>query len=548
MKKLTALLLALVLVFSLAACGGDTGASPTPTGSAPSSTTPDGGTPSTPVSTEPREVTVALSTASFDLSPFGGDSGSRHIIRHQMYAFLFSANDLGDEVTALDSEVGKTATLTAPDTCEVEIYDYVVDSKGNPINAHDVVWCYEYAKAKGDFDKITSNLKSIRAIDDYKVEIVANGIGAGVMEILLTYVPIVSQEWFENASEEERTSNPACTGAYQMIDFVSGSSVVLERVEDYWQTDDLRGYLAAAPMQRINYIVITEGAQRSIALENEEIDVSQVTATEVYRFEDNDDFNVAKFDDGRFNVMMFNCDNGSVFDNQKLRQAVLYAIDFSAVAQGYGNLEGSYNTLKDFCSSAAGDFNPAWSGEDYYDYDPVKAAELLTEAGYAPGELKIRLMNQNSTTTNAGMAVIQAYLGEIGIEVEILSYDQALFNSYKYDSTQWDIICDSKFTVGFVTDAWAMCFDTRGFQNGTANFVHDDHFQELLLAAMEVHDTASIDAFHYYLKEQAYGVGMFHQYKLFVSQAGITELETDGSRNLAINASTFADDYESVVS
>ncbi len=500
-----------------------------------------------------KSVTYALNRASFDLSPFGGDSGPRDTIKFQLYDYLTVQQSFGTPVEKLQGEMAKQITRVDSVTCNVELYDYIHDSQGNAITAADVVWAYTYAKNKGDFGKIASYLESITAIDDYNVQIVATNAGAGVMEALLTGVPIISQAWFESASDEEKTGNPATTGTYRITNFITGSTVELEAVPDYWQTDmSLRSYLGMQAIGKIYYKVITENAMRTIGLENKELDAAPVAATEVYRFQNTDGtakdgWTVLSNENGRFNVLMFNCDEGSVFANKELRQAVLYGIDFEQVRQGYGNTETSGKTMHDFCVPVAGDYNPQWDSEEYYDYNLEKAQQLLAEAGYKPGDLKVRLMNQNSTTTNAGVAVIQAYLSELGIDVEILSYDQALFNAYKFDSTQWDIIVDSKYTTDYVVSAWALCFDNRSFENGTANFVHDSELQALLEDSISIHDAASIDAFHYYLKDQAYGIGMFFNYSYFVAQGGITNIGLDGTRNVAMNASTYADDYETVV-
>jgi len=534
MKRTFALLLGLILVCAGIYAGGGTQTSSAGAG---------------------KEVTLSLSSASFDLSPFGGDSGSRHTIRWQLYSRLFGPPDLGATLDQLQGEVAKSVTFPSPDTAVVQIYNYVKDSKGNAINANDVVWCYTYGKTQVDFNIVNANLKSIRAIDDYTVEIVATNTGAGVMQALLFSIPIVSQSWFQNASASERTGDPACTGPYHITSYVSGNQVVLEKLPNFWQNNvALRSNAQQQPLDKITYLVKTEAAQRVIALQNKEVDASQVGATDVYRFQKQDGsadpaWTVKAIDNGRFNNLMFNCDpklNGP-FTNQKLRQAVLTAIDFEAVRLGYGNTPTSGKTMHDFCSGAASDYNKKWDSEPYYNYDVAKAKQLMADAGFKPGQLKIRMMNQNSTTANAGMAVIQSMLAAIGIDAQILSYDQALFNTYKYDSTQWDIIVDSKFTMGFVVDAWALCFDARSFQNGTANFVHDDKLQSLLMDAMQKHDAASIDAFHYYLLDQAYGVGMFYNYQYWVAQSGITNIGTEGTRNVAINISTFAPDYKTVV-
>ncbi len=551
-KRILTLVLAISMVLSLAACGNSAKPSnTTPSGAAPSSSA--SGTPSGDASSKYKEATYALSSASFDLSPFGGDSGSRHAIRYQLYDFLAVQEQFGEPVDKLQGQMAKSMTMKNEVTCEVKLYDYIKDCQGNPIKASDVVWAYEYAKKQGDFGKIGSYMKSIKAMDDFTVEIVANSAGAGVMETLLTGVPIVSQKWFEGASDSDKTSNPACTGTYKITELVTGSTVVVEAVKDYWQTDKAAlSYLGHQPVDKITYKVITEAAMRTIGLENKELDAAPVTATEVHRFMNDDGsskdgWTVLANENGRFNVLMFNCDKGSVFENKTLRQAVLYAIDFEQVRLGYGNTASSGSTMHDFCVPVAGDYNKAWDSEDYYSHNVEKAKTLLAEAGYKPGQLKIRLMNQNSTTANAGMAVIQAFLGEIGIEVEILSYDQALFNTYKFDSTQWDIIVDSKYTTDYVVSAWALCFDNKSFENGTANFVHDDMLQTLLEKSLYVHDKGSIDEFHNYLKEQAYGVGMFYNYAYIVAQSGITEIGLDGTRNIALNASTYVDNYETVV-
>jgi ABC-type transport system substrate-binding protein len=202
--------------------------------------------------------------------------------------------------------------------------------------------------------------------------------------------------------------------------------------------------------------------------------------------------------------------------------------------------------MHDFCSSAASDYNYKWDTEDYYPFDLVKAKQLMAEAGVKSGT-KIRLMNQNSSTANAGVSVIQAQLAEIGLVVELLSYDQALFNTYKYDSTKWDIIVDTKACYGYVVDVWTQNFNTEGYNNGTANFVHDDKLQKLLMEAVEIHDPASIDAYHYYFTDMAYGSGMFYNYSYFVAQSGITKIVYEGTRNVCLNASEFAPGYKTVV-
>ena len=156
-------------------------------------------------------------------------------------------------------------------------------------------------------------------------------------------------------------------------------------------------------------------------------------------------------------------------------------------------------------------------------------------------------MDQSASLAVIGGDVRQAYLAELGITVELTPADQALFNSYKYDDTKWDMIADSK-GVDYITAGWENVFDARAFENGSACFTHDDKLQELLIAASNVETSTpeTIEAFHDYLKDQAYGVGMFWNYTYYVGQEGITGFQQDGFGNLTPSTVTVADNYASV--
>ena len=157
-------------------------------------------------------------------------------------------------------------------------------------------------------------------------------------------------------------------------------------------------------------------------------------------------------------------------------------------------------------------------------------------------------VHQNSTIATAGMTVVKSFLSDIGIQVNLMPCDQALFNSYKYDDTKWDIIVDSKATSDFATAVWENCFDTKAFENGSACFTHDEKLQELLetAASSATHSDETLDAFHSYLKEMAYGAGLFEYQTFYVFQSGVTEVPQDGFGNITVSTLTVKDDFETL--
>ncbi|MEW4413332.1 ABC transporter substrate-binding protein [Clostridium sp. AN503] len=502
-----------------------------------------------------KNVAFAISSDNGDLSPFGGDSGGRHHTYRMLYDCLCASYGLGQSVEDLQGQIAKSWTVVDSRTVDVELYDYVKDSQGNEIKASDVVYSYEQAIASGTMEKLNGYLDEVKATGNYTLRITLTGSSKGAMEWCLTTVPIVSEAWFSKASDADKTNNPAVTGAYILAENVSGAHTTLKKNEDYWQTDEsLRSYYDTQTFDTITINVQKESSMRVIALENGEVDISQnILSSDIAAFmnEDGtpvDGWNVYPDENGRMNVMMFNNDNSVFADNKELRQAVLYAIDFEGVRLGYGNAAFNGSVCHDFSPDVASDYIDSWKEEDYYDYNVEKAKELLAAAGHPDGGFPVKLMYQNSTTATAGLTVLQSYLAEVGIDCELMPVDQALFNSYKYDNTKWDIIVDSKATSDYVTSVWENVFDTRAFQNGSACFTHDDKLQTLLETAANTETTseAALQEFHDYLKDQAYAVGMFWNYSYYVAQDGITEIPQDGFGNVTASTLGIAEDYVSV--
>lgn len=553
-KKLFSLLLtACMLIGLLAGCGSSD--TPSKTTEAPIETTvPEATEAEVNEPAADKNLVFVISSDNGDLSPFGGDSGGRHHTYRMLYDCLCASYGLGNTVKELQSQIAKSWNVVDGTTVDVEIYDYVKDSKGNHITAEDVVYSYEQAIASGTMEKLNGYLDKVTATGDYTVRITLTSASKGAMEWSLTTVPIISKAWFSAASDADKTSDPATTGAYLLKEFSSGSHTTLERNPDYWQTDEsLRSYYDSQYYNTITINVLKESSMRVIALENGETDACQnVPAAEISTFLNDDGtavdgWSVYPDENGRMNVLMFNNDNSVFADNKELRQAVLYAIDFNSVRLGYGNTPTNGKPCHDFAPNIASDYLDEWDQEDYYDYNLDKAKELMAQAGYPDGGITVSLMYQNSTTATAGLTVLQSYLAEVGITVELNPVDQALFNSYKYDDTKWDMIVDSKATTDFVTTVWQNVFDTNSFANGSACFTHDDQLQALLEAAADAEKSTDDDlrAFHNYLRDQAYAVGMFWNYSYYVAREGLTMCQ-DGFGNVTPSTIVPAADFISV--
>ena len=117
--------------------------------------------------------------------------------------------------------------------------------------------------------------------------------------------------------------------------------------------------------------------------------------------------------------------------------------------------------------------------------------------------------------------VIQSELAEIGIDSEIVSVEDALYQTYKLDPTQFDLILDIKGTDDYCTFPWSLLFDNRSYDGQTANFIVDDKLQSKLEASLspDTHSQDTVDDFEQYLEENAYCYGLYTMNQYIVANS-----------------------------
>lgn len=455
-------------------------------------------------SAEADKVVVGITIDPGNIGPFQGMSAGRIGILFTTYEFLVTKVD-GVRVNCLAKEITKVDDLTY----DVEIYDYITDQAGNHLTASDVAWSYNSGIASGNLPKL-GNIASVEAISEYVTRFTFTSLASGDLDALLMECPIVTQAAYE-ASPDQMATDPVTTSAYQVVDYVSGSKIVYKDTGKYWQTDEsLIPMTSRHNVENIEIDIIPDTAQLTNALKTRAIDVSVwVSATDISDFKDMEGFTVSQMEENTTELLAFNCDTGSVFaDNPELRKAIAYAIDSEVIALGAFN--GDAKPVKTYGNTKYADYVEKWNDEEYYEYDLDKAKELYAASGAS--NLNLKLMYVTSDETAMMATIIQAQLAELGINVELRGYDSQLFNQYKYENKgEWDLLLDEGASSTNLANVYKLAWDRTGYTHGGAiNFVKDDTLQSLMEAAMDeaTHGDETMDAFHQYLKEQCYGIGL----------------------------------------
>ncbi len=530
MKRVCATILAGILCLSvLAGCGSSDEESS-------NSEASDDTVSESPEITDTSTLNIGTQLEWTDMNPYATYTGGAESQYRNVFEYVFDRVD--GELVPL---IGKEFTEIDAKTYEVTIYDNVYDSAGNHITADDVV--FSYMECKNQFSMYVGFLTDYaETIDDYTFRIVAASDRKGLVELILSSVPIVSQAAYE-ASEDNMSSDPVGTGRYELKEYVAGSSTEYTLRDDYWQDEDKTALYSQANIENIKYVYITEPAQLTIALETGTVDaIHRLPATETYHFEDGGDYEgMFDFNTIDYNVVVglnMNASDKSPLADKTLRQAILYAIDNEAILDnaysGYGGVAKTYG------SAYANDYLDQWESEDYYDYDLEKAKELMAQTGYAEGELTLRLLTNNNEAPAELEQIIQTCLMQIGINVEILSYDVALYTAYQENLDEWDMMVGIHTAPDYVTSMWDACFNATRHDGASLGGYADDEMQELLMTAIsaETSDEETMQEFHEYAKEAASNYGLIYQQYFTVSNSNL-EIQCDDMGYVVAGASSF---------
>lgn len=282
--------------------------------------------------------------------------------------------------------------------------------------------------ADGSADEITG----VKVIDDFTVEITLKEpradffYGIGGLNLFPKHIwegiPFAEMRESEFAREKIIGSGP-----FKMSEFVPDQYYVLEAFEQY--------YKGRPHLDRLIFrIGLTDVASWMPGLETDEIQVgNMVNGPDRERVERNESLTVVGAPlPGAMSIWP----NHTRFEDKRILQALIYALDRTAIAEGiYGPgqaLAYEYANI---------DPNHDWISPDIpvYTYDPEKAKALLAEAGWDPNrELKFITYYQTELD-RAVVAAMQQYWADVGVKVSVEHMDAPTFVARFYENPDFDL-------------------------------------------------------------------------------------------------------------
>ena len=445
MKKIIALLLALVMVFALAACAAKTEApaaekkEETPAAEAPKEETKA----EEPAKTEEEKKAEAVAESSVL------QEGNKEYTPSDETLYLankanpnglcplavtsISANNahmvaLYDRLVSYDYTTNTVGPMLAESWEQVDdthvrfhLRKDVKSHAGDPFTANDVIYTVTTGQESGILSNYYGmfNLAECKAEDDYTVVLATTNVEPFFMYTMAnTPLSMLVQASVEKSGglEAESLVPTAGTGPYKFVEWADGSYIKLERNEEYW---DGPAYFKAAEIR-----IITEASARVMNLESGDVDIAlDPDVNALVSLKDNAAFSVVNLPTTNITTMYLNC-SAEPFKDVNARRAVASALNYEAnlkiAAGGYGTLTDTYLPANNVMH-----VSPAAS----YVKTDVEAAKAALAASAYPNGFEFELSYKEDPTMAAFAEMVQGQLAEIGITVNLCPLAAAEFDA-----------------------------------------------------------------------------------------------------------------------
>ena len=352
----------------------------------------------------------------------------------QLYDSLVWLNNDGDIEPALAerwdiSDDGREYTFY--------LREGVTFHNGEPFNADAVVFSWERAKDAGfEYSDQLLEADSVVKVDDYTVKITTPEPNALFFNTLHDIWAMVPPGYFAEVGQEGFDAHPIGTGPYKFVEWVKGDHITFEANLDYWR--------GAPKIQTVIFRPIPESATRVAAIQTGEVDiVTRLSAEEAQSLMGAPNVTIIKYPVTRIYYVAFNnltTGVGQPTEDPLVRQAMNYAVDVDAIVDAL--FDGFAKPATGYV--ATGELG--YGAVEGFTYDPAKAVDLLTEAGYPDGfEMDMACPAGAYSHFEEVCEAIVGYLGEVGIEVNL-----ELMESGQY----WDLEANKELPPLF-GDSWS---------------------------------------------------------------------------------------------
>ncbi len=364
---------------------------------------------------EPNTLVMIIESSPTNLDPRVGIDAQSERIDSLIFDYLLARDEELNVAPSLAErwEIPDPLTYIFHLRCGVRFHD------GRSLTARDVKWTFD--------SLLTGNIRSTRAgayrlvdrvdaPDDFTVIFKMKEPDAALpwnlSEGAVGIVPY--------GSGDEMSRHPVGSGPFRFVSEEMDREVIIERNEDYWGEK--------TKLARVRFAVVPDATTQALELRKGagDVAINSLTPDTVVTLGHEQNLLVEHAAGTRLAYLGFNV-RDPILKDARVRQAIAYALDRQPMIDYLwrGQAQPARSVLPPQSWAYNGDV-PA------YDHDTAKANELLDAAGYPMvNGVRFHITMKTSTDENTRLmvAVMQQQLREVGIALDIRSYEFATFFS-----------------------------------------------------------------------------------------------------------------------
>jgi peptide/nickel transport system substrate-binding protein len=357
---------------------------------------------------------------------------------------LFRSDQQGKPVpylvaTVKENAKGKTITLVLKKG--IKFHD------GTDFNAEAVKWNLDecLASKTPGVEKVTE----VAVVDPYTVKISLSEWDSTVISNF-TQLPglMISPTSCKKNGPQVCASTPVGTGPFQFVSWDKDKQTVYKKFPGYWQKG--KPYIDG-----IEWISVAEPVTREMVFRKGDADLLLTVAPKDVATLEKDGYKVSRNKlPGAMSMVPDSANTQSPFADVRVRRAAQYAIDAAAIVKSiyFGEAEAA----NEWVYKGHWAYNASVQG---FPYNPAKAKQLLTEAGY-PNGFKTKIMYRTNPVQDQVFAAVQGYLKSVGIDAElepiqIARYDQVAFQGGKWDGLIMNAVLSNPDVVALLAQSYA---------------------------------------------------------------------------------------------
>jgi peptide/nickel transport system substrate-binding protein len=365
---------------------------------------------------DPNTLVMIIESSPTNLDPRVGLDAQSARIDSLIFDGLLTR---GDNLNVV-ADLAERWEIPDPLTYIFHLHTRVKFHDGRPLTSRDVKWTFDSLLQGKIRSTKTANYRFVARIDApddstviFHLKEPDSPLLWNLADAAIGIVPF--------GSGDEMTRHPIGSGPFKFVSAETDRDVVVGRNDDYWGTK--------AKVAQVRFVVVPDSTTQALELRKGSADLAinaSYPPDTVLTLQREPHLAIERGSGTRLAYLGFNT-RDSILKDSRVRQAIAYALDRQPMIEYLwrGQAQPARSVLPPQSWAYNGDV-PA------YNHDPDRAMQLLDIAGHpAINGVRFHITMKTSTDENTRLmvAVIQQQLREVGIVLDIRSFEFATFFS-----------------------------------------------------------------------------------------------------------------------